>query len=219
MSVWSSLTGPFCEITVGSGDAAVVFSLPKVLLCNSSTYFKAALNNGFSETSLQKINLDDDDPHIFRTYAAWLFEHEIANEAISNNSWTSDDFWNITGFEEYSKAILVDLLKRESMYKEDFSAYSACMQSICRYHLHNHQSEERKCIDSVAKELNMSWTSMGDLEQVEWRTSAMTNIPGIHFFTVHKDADEEKACVKKVEAGRNVDEFHEGNLKQVEWKW
>ncbi|THY07998.1 hypothetical protein D6D01_09700 [Aureobasidium pullulans] len=190
MSVWSSLTGPFCEITVGSGDAAVVFSLPKALLCNSSTYFKAAFNNGFSETSLQKINLDDDDPHIFRTYATWLFEREIANEAISNNSeafcyelyifadkrgirglandsvtmiasywtdtcvdfsltkkylpqlpsksglynlvldnmilnmrgWASDNFWNDTGFEEYSKEILVDLLKRESIYERDFSA-------------------------------------------------------------------------------------------------
>jgi hypothetical protein len=53
------------------------------LLCNSSTYFKAALNNGFSETATQKITLDDDDPEVFRTYAAWLFEHEITNESLS----------------------------------------------------------------------------------------------------------------------------------------
>jgi hypothetical protein len=59
-------------ITVGKGDSAVVLNLPKELLCNSSTYFKAALNNGFLETMTQNITLDD-DPDVFSTYAVWLF--------------------------------------------------------------------------------------------------------------------------------------------------
>jgi hypothetical protein len=59
----ANLTGPFAEITVGAGSSAVVFNLPKKLLCESSTYFKAALNNGFAETATQKITLDDDDPN------------------------------------------------------------------------------------------------------------------------------------------------------------
>ncbi|CAD0113470.1 unnamed protein product, partial [Aureobasidium uvarum] len=78
----ASITGPFAEITVGSGSSAVVFNLPKELLCNSSTYFKAALNNGFSETATQKIALEDEDPEVFRTYAVYLFQHELRRESI-----------------------------------------------------------------------------------------------------------------------------------------
>jgi hypothetical protein len=74
------LTGPFAEIVVGAD--AVVFTLPKDLLSNSSTYFKAALSNGMSETTTQMITLDDDNPDVFRTYAAWVSQHEITIESL-----------------------------------------------------------------------------------------------------------------------------------------
>jgi hypothetical protein len=74
------LTGPFAEIVVGAD--AVVFTLPKDLLCKSSTYFKAALGNGMSATTTQMITLDDDNPDVFRTYAAWLLQHEITTESL-----------------------------------------------------------------------------------------------------------------------------------------
>ncbi|KAH0033832.1 hypothetical protein KCU78_g2381, partial [Aureobasidium melanogenum] len=82
MSVRSNITGPFAEITVGAASSAVVFNLPKELLCKSSTYFTAALNNGFSETTTQRIVLDDDDPDIFRTYAVWLFQEELKRDCL-----------------------------------------------------------------------------------------------------------------------------------------
>ncbi|KAG9958487.1 hypothetical protein KCU61_g8279, partial [Aureobasidium melanogenum] len=82
MSVRSNITGPFAEITVGAASSAVVFNLPKELLCKSSTYFTAALNNGFSETTTQRIVLDDDDPVIFRTYAIWLFQEELERDCL-----------------------------------------------------------------------------------------------------------------------------------------
>lgn len=65
----ATLGGPFAEITVGAGGSATIFNLPKQLLCDSSTFFKAALNNGFAETATQKLTLDEDDPKVFRTYA------------------------------------------------------------------------------------------------------------------------------------------------------
>ncbi|KAG9845085.1 hypothetical protein KCU98_g7019, partial [Aureobasidium melanogenum] len=86
MSVRSNITGPFAEITVGAASSAVVFNLPKELLCKSSTYFTAALNNGFSETTTQRIVLDDDDPDIFRTYAVWLFQEELKRDCLDEVS-------------------------------------------------------------------------------------------------------------------------------------
>ena len=69
------------DITVGPVDSAVIFKLPKELLCKSSTYFDAALNNGFLETTTQKLTLDDHS-EVFRTYAAWLFQLEITDENL-----------------------------------------------------------------------------------------------------------------------------------------
>ncbi|KAH0030899.1 hypothetical protein KCU78_g2941, partial [Aureobasidium melanogenum] len=82
MSVRANITGPFAEITVGAGRSAVIFNLPKELLCGSFTYFKAALSNGFSETTTQRIVLDDDDSEIFRTYAVWLFQEELKRDCF-----------------------------------------------------------------------------------------------------------------------------------------
>ncbi|KAG9513494.1 hypothetical protein KCV07_g8722, partial [Aureobasidium melanogenum] len=86
MSVRANITGPFAEITVGAGTSAVIFNLPKELLCRSSRYFRAALNNGFSETTTQRIVLDDDDPDIFRTYAVWLFQEELRRDCLDEVS-------------------------------------------------------------------------------------------------------------------------------------
>ncbi|KAI5209691.1 hypothetical protein AUEXF2481DRAFT_30467 [Aureobasidium subglaciale EXF-2481] len=80
MSVWASLAGPFARITVGPGVSATVFTLPRALLCNSSTYFNAALNNGFAETKEQKVILDDEDPAVFRTYALWLYNSKLETQ-------------------------------------------------------------------------------------------------------------------------------------------
>lgn len=64
------------------GRSAVVFNLPKELLCKSSTCFKAALNNDFSETTTQRIVLDDGNPEVFRTYAVWLVQEELKQDCL-----------------------------------------------------------------------------------------------------------------------------------------
>lgn len=58
---------------MGTPDNSETFYLHKKLLCDSSAYFKAALNNGFAETTSQKIALDDEDPNISRIFASWLY--------------------------------------------------------------------------------------------------------------------------------------------------
>ncbi|THW73878.1 hypothetical protein D6D17_10632, partial [Aureobasidium pullulans] len=68
-----ALSQPCAEIIVGTPDNSETFYLHKKLLCDSSSYFKAALNNGFAETTSQKITLDDEDSAVFRTFASWLY--------------------------------------------------------------------------------------------------------------------------------------------------
>jgi hypothetical protein len=58
---------------VGPPGNTQTFNIHKKLLCDSSAYFKAALNNGFAETTSQEIALDDEDPNIFRIFASWLY--------------------------------------------------------------------------------------------------------------------------------------------------
>ncbi|KAH0337205.1 hypothetical protein KCU81_g8228, partial [Aureobasidium melanogenum] len=77
MSLLDAITGPTAQIIVGKGGNVQRFNIHKKLLCDSSTYFKAALNNGFAETRDQKITLDDEDPAVFRTYVAWLYKERL----------------------------------------------------------------------------------------------------------------------------------------------
>jgi hypothetical protein len=72
-----SISGRPATIKVGRGPHAGVFTVQKALLCSSSTYFKAALNGTFVEGHTQTIDLDDEDPSIFRTYVAWLYQGSL----------------------------------------------------------------------------------------------------------------------------------------------
>ncbi|THY82033.1 hypothetical protein D6C92_10170 [Aureobasidium pullulans] len=218
MSVWANIAGPFAEITVGEEEFAVVFNLPRELLCQTSTYFKAALNNGFNETTTQKIYLDEEDPDVFRTYAAWLFEHEIDQESLENDTearlfevyiladrfgiqglandavtciasrWTSapvdyqrcsENFWESGDFEDYPSEVLLDLLKREHAYDVSFKWFDACMQSICRYHVHNGQYPADLCLDGIEMKRNVRPEQEGSLEQVDWKWYDFHNDKGI----------------------------------------
>jgi hypothetical protein len=77
-----AITGPTAHIIVGSGASIKTFSIHKKLLCDSSTYFKAALNNGFAETQEQTITLDDEDAAVFRTFALWLYEGGLNKKTL-----------------------------------------------------------------------------------------------------------------------------------------
>ncbi|KAK6007944.1 hypothetical protein QM012_004758 [Aureobasidium pullulans] len=82
MSFRESISDRPATIKVGRGPHAGVFCVPKALLCNSSTYFKTALNSAFIEGQTQAINLDDEDPVVFRTYVAWLYQGQLNSQDI-----------------------------------------------------------------------------------------------------------------------------------------
>lgn len=71
------VAGPTAQIIVGSGNNAKTFHLHKKLLCECSTYFNAALNNGFAETKDQVVNMDDGKPDISETFTTWLYEGKL----------------------------------------------------------------------------------------------------------------------------------------------
>jgi hypothetical protein len=87
-----SISGRTATIKVGRGPHAGVFTVPKALLCNSSTYFKAALNGPFVEGQTQTIDLDDEDPSIFRTYVAWLYQGQLHSQDIEEELDDPQDF-------------------------------------------------------------------------------------------------------------------------------
>ncbi|KAI4740341.1 hypothetical protein E4T50_09207 [Aureobasidium sp. EXF-12298] len=75
-------SGPTAHIIVGSRTNTKSFHIHKKVLCDSSTYFKAALHNGFAETKTQTIKLDDEDPEIFSAFAIWLYEGKLNKTAL-----------------------------------------------------------------------------------------------------------------------------------------
>ena len=74
--------GPTAQIIVGSAENTKTFYVHKQLLCNSSTYFNVALNNGFAETRDQIVRLDDEDPDIILTFILWLYEGKLNKETL-----------------------------------------------------------------------------------------------------------------------------------------
>jgi hypothetical protein len=69
-----------------------VFNVPKALLCNSSPYFKAALNGSFIEGQTHIIDLDDEVPSIIRTYVAWLYQGQLNSRDIEEELDDPQDF-------------------------------------------------------------------------------------------------------------------------------
>ncbi|KAH0289721.1 hypothetical protein M436DRAFT_66578 [Aureobasidium namibiae CBS 147.97] len=92
MSFRDSISSRPATIRVGRGPHAGVFTIPKALLCNSSAYFKAALNRPFIEGQTQTIHLDDEDPSIFQTYVTWLYQGQLDSQDIEEELDDPQDF-------------------------------------------------------------------------------------------------------------------------------
>ena len=54
------------------GPQKQVFRLHKEILCNVSSYFRAALKGSFAEGLTQKIELPEDDATVFKLFRVWL---------------------------------------------------------------------------------------------------------------------------------------------------
>ncbi|KAI5212271.1 hypothetical protein E4T38_00697 [Aureobasidium subglaciale] len=77
-----SVSGPVASIEVGDGLHVQEFFAHKSLLCDCSQYFKAALDGHFAEGQKQKIVLDDEDPVIFGTFVAWLYQGQLDSQGV-----------------------------------------------------------------------------------------------------------------------------------------
>ncbi|KAL9631775.1 MAG: hypothetical protein Q9164_005706, partial [Protoblastenia rupestris] len=77
------------RITVGS-TTKKTFKIHKDLLCNVSSFFRAALRGGFKEACDQSIDLLEDDPDTFERSQLWLYSRELrdASETTKDVKWT-----------------------------------------------------------------------------------------------------------------------------------
>lgn len=65
-------------VTVGAGEAAATWKLPKDLLTHVSPFFNAALNQPWSESTTESVDLVEDDPAAFRFFLHWLYSWTLA---------------------------------------------------------------------------------------------------------------------------------------------
>lgn len=68
------------------GPEKKVFKIHKEILCNASTYFRAALNGGFKEAKEQKVEMPEDKVSIFKYFQHWLYSGNI----LVRKEWPSD---------------------------------------------------------------------------------------------------------------------------------
>jgi hypothetical protein len=233
----ANLTGPFAEITVGAD--AVVFTLPKRLLCNSSTYFKAALNNGFAETATQKITLDDDDPDVFRTYAAWLFQLEITNESLLQVEDLERHLFYVyiyadkRGIRCLANDVVTMLSSFWYNHDMDMNAVEECLPLLppqCTLYeltMDNLVLQSRyNSWGSCDWELLYSQSSEILIELIQKERAFPDSFQNCYHcfesichYHKHDDKHERDECVEKIEKGCNVLNRHEGPWDQVEWRW
>lgn len=69
---------PYGDIaTLKVGSKGAVFHVHKGILCNASSYFKAALGGQFKEAINQAVVLDDEDPEMFQRFNTWLYTGRV----------------------------------------------------------------------------------------------------------------------------------------------
>ncbi|KAK0515992.1 hypothetical protein JMJ35_002026 [Cladonia borealis] len=67
------------------GPQKQVFRLHKEILCNFSSYFRAALEGSFAEGLTQKIELPEDDVTVFECFRMWLYS-PISQKSVPSAS-------------------------------------------------------------------------------------------------------------------------------------
>lgn len=60
------------------GKDEVEFYIHPSVLERSSEFFKVALKSYWTEGQENEISMPDDDPDLFKTYAAWLYSGRLA---------------------------------------------------------------------------------------------------------------------------------------------
>jgi hypothetical protein len=235
-----NLTGPFAEVTVGAGSSAVVFTLPKELLCDSSTYFKAALNNGFAETATQKITLDDDNSDVFRTYATWLFQREITEDTlrkidneIEPHLYHVYMFADRRGIRCLANDVTTMLASFWCTQNLDTDTVIECLPllqpqcGLSELVLDNLVLDSRDELWDTDDWNNVCRYSPEIIVELFKKDRAFPDsfnggykcFNSICHYHKHEDDDEKKECVKKTERGRNIHPHFGGPWKQTGWRW
>ena len=87
---WTLLTNQVSNsfnglVEVIVGPQRQLFLLHKKILCNVSSYYRAALEGSFAEGLTQKIELPEDDVTVFEYFRAWLYS-PISQESLPSAS-------------------------------------------------------------------------------------------------------------------------------------
>ena len=92
-------------MTVGVTDKIRSWVLPKNLIIHHSTFFAAALNGSFLESSLNSIKLIEDDPAVFELFVQWLYLGKIDTEPEELEAylmaWVLGDKLGCSKFKDY----------------------------------------------------------------------------------------------------------------------
>lgn len=223
---------------MGTPDNIETFYLHKKLLCDSSSYFKAALNNGFAETTSQKITLDDEDSAVFRIFASWLYhpiivlpsedqeeEHllklylfadkrgivNLANDTITMLA----SFWaNCRVVKPKTNWIFSEILASSKLY--DLIPDSMFLELRGNYsdtnHLHQADLPKSVLVDLLDREMKYR-RGLSDVRACI--------LSACHYHVHGPDGVfTEPECVETIKKRHNIFEYESsGNYTQILWNW
>lgn len=187
----------------------------------------------------QKITLDD-DPDVFSTYAAWLFEHEITQknlEGIADNLEHHFFYVYIFADKRGIRALANDIITMMSSFwvaePIELSITAECLPLLppqCTLYeltLDNLVLVSRQAVWDAD-----DWETLGghtkeiilELFKREQTFSSSFKDYSNCFETIchyhkHEDAAEKSECIRRVESGRNIFTYHEGPWDQIERRW
>ncbi|KAI4763312.1 hypothetical protein E4T52_08027 [Aureobasidium sp. EXF-3400] len=233
---------PTAQIIVGSGENIKSFHVHKKLLCDSSTYFKAALNNGFAETMDQVITLDDEDPAIFSTFALWLYEGKLNKATMPPEKLRGSalDFLlrlyilaNKRGILDLANDTITMLASYWMRVEVDWSRVKWVFPLVSRTNklyeliLDNAVMEmkDQKDISTrldnadLPKEVLVDLVHKGNLFPKAFKGHASC-FEAICHYHLHADQGtvKQEECIRRVQDGINSYEYY-GALKQKVWAW
>ncbi|KAI4720286.1 hypothetical protein E4T48_03418 [Aureobasidium sp. EXF-10727] len=232
--------GSIAKVIVGSGSDIETFTVHKKLLCDSSTYFKAALNNGFKETKDQTITLDDEDPEIFRTFVVWLYETKLNADMIYEghesfqghlfNLYVFADKRGIANLANDTTTMLASYWAHEwvsvsevarvvPLISRSGKLYKLIIDSLLLEMRGGHDTGDLEDAD-IPKEILIDLLSRAFIVSVDFNKCRMC-FQSICHFHCHggQNVLSEEECILRIQAGDNVYEPDGVDLKQQAWIW
>ncbi len=79
------------KITVG--HEARAFTIHKRLVCQTSSYFKAAMDGNFEESFKGELHLDEQDPEVFNCFVEWVYSGKVELPILSGEQRHDSEVW------------------------------------------------------------------------------------------------------------------------------